>query len=528
MMALLFAVPRAQADDATPVLMPASVESLTPAMMPASVEPHAPVAPLELPDPLLPPDDPLDEDALLVLAQHRVAALGPLSIGTPDAGLLVNPLRMPDGPYWTIRNPLETYGTAETIDFIVTAVEDVEARFPGSPRLVVGDVSRRDGGRLNRHRSHQAGRDVDLGFYYAAGEIPDFRTARRKDLDLPRMWALFRALITETDVDRIFVDRSIIAVLYAYARDEENEDVDWLDDVFGRRGEHHKGVIQHERGHKNHLHVRFFNQRAQEHGRIVYPVLVEEGVVPPPRIRHRVARGETIGRPGGALRHQRVGDPFGERPAQQPAARRPRLHDPDPPRAPGRRSDRGPAATAAAGRRHCRERRRGPASGDGRGPLTGSRLVGREPLRAGRRVPARHAFEQPRRLVVDQHQLSVLPGDEAIGHRVVHQRRQRVVVAGHVEHADRLAVDAELAPGEYLEQLLERTDSRRAARRSRRPVSAISALRACIVGTTRMSATPRCASSRAARPCGITPTTRPPPASTLSATTPISPIEPPP
>jgi len=104
-----------------------------------------------------------------------------------------------------------------------------------------------------------------------------------------------RALLTETDVDRIFVDRSLIAVLYAYARDEENEDVAWLADVFGRSGDGHKGIIQHERRHKNHLHVRFFNRRAQEYGRIVYPALVADGAVPPPRIKHKVARGETIG-----------------------------------------------------------------------------------------------------------------------------------------------------------------------------------------------------------------------------------------
>ena len=46
---------------------------------------------------------------------------------------------MPDGPYWRMRNPLESYGTAETIEFIVTAIESVEARFPGSPRVVIGD-----------------------------------------------------------------------------------------------------------------------------------------------------------------------------------------------------------------------------------------------------------------------------------------------------------------------------------------------------------------------------------------------------
>ncbi len=237
----------------------------------------------------------LDPEALLRLARSGVAALGPLSIGTPDAGLLLNPVPMPSGPYWRLRHPLDAFGTAETIAFIVTAIEDVEARFPGSPRLVIGDISRCDGGQLSRHRSHQAGRDADIGFYYAKGGLADFATARRaRELDLRRTWALVRAFLTDTDVERIFLDKSLIAVLYAYARSTENEDRDWLDDVFGRLGGDQKGIIQHVKGHKDHMHVRFFNQKAQEYGRVAYPVLVEEGALPPPRLTHRAHRGETV------------------------------------------------------------------------------------------------------------------------------------------------------------------------------------------------------------------------------------------
>jgi penicillin-insensitive murein endopeptidase len=160
---------------------------------------------------------------------------------------------------------------------------------------VIGDISRPVGGRLNRHRSHQAGRDVDLGFYYSRGECGEFKVARQGDLDLPRTWALVRALLTETDVERIFLDRSVQRLLYARAL-EEGEDRDWLDDVFGRLGdEDRKGVIQHVRKHKNHLHVRFFNPVAQERARVVYPTLVETGSVPPPMVKHRVRRGETLG-----------------------------------------------------------------------------------------------------------------------------------------------------------------------------------------------------------------------------------------
>jgi penicillin-insensitive murein endopeptidase len=253
-------------------------------------------APAPLPEGELPPDPPeaapSGDEALVLTAQADPAALGPLSIGTPDAGLLVNPMPFPEGPYWTVRDPDEAWATDETIASIVAAIEAVEARFPGSPRLVIGDLSNPTGGRLNRHKSHQTGRDVDMGFYYRRGEVESFLTARKKDLDLPRTWALVRALVTETDVERIFVDRSLISVLFAYAV-EQGEDRGWLNDIFGRTAE--KGIIQHEKRHKDHLHVRFYNPRAQEHGRVVYPVLVETGVAPPPLVRHRVRPGETLG-----------------------------------------------------------------------------------------------------------------------------------------------------------------------------------------------------------------------------------------
>lgn len=236
----------------------------------------------------------LDSDAATLrdTAERDPRALGPLSIGTPDAGLLLNPVLFPEGWYWTLRERDESWATDETIGFIVNAIEAVEARYPGSPRLVIGDLSNPRGGRIDRHRSHQTGRDADLGLYYRSGEPTTFRAARPKDLDAERTWAFVRALITESDVERIFIDRSLIRVLYDQAL-AEGEDRGWLADIFGRSSE--KGIIQHERRHKDHLHVRFYNRRAQEHGRIVYPVLVESGVAPPPTVRHRMRSGETLG-----------------------------------------------------------------------------------------------------------------------------------------------------------------------------------------------------------------------------------------
>lgn len=237
-----------------------------------------------------------DLDAIGRLVRENPSALGPLSIGTPDAGLLLNPQPLEESPLWYVRDPSEAYATDETVAFIATAVTEVERRYPGSPRVVIGDLSRNDGGRLNRHRSHQSGRDVDLGFYFLGREPQAFvRGAVRgkpQQMDVERTWALVRALVTMTDIERIFLDRAIQRVLDAHAR-SLGEDGAWLDSIFGRTSE--KGIIQHERRHLDHLHVRFFNRRAQEMGRLAYPLLVQAGLVPGPTVSHRVSRGETIG-----------------------------------------------------------------------------------------------------------------------------------------------------------------------------------------------------------------------------------------
>jgi murein endopeptidase len=241
------------------------------------------------PEPLTPTPS---REGLRLLIQLDPEALGPLSIGSPSAGLLFNPQPMPEGRLWTIRNARETYGTTETLGFVIKAIEAVERQFPGSPPLVIGDISRPDGGRLNWHASHQVGRDVDFGFYHRA-EVEDFLRGRKSNLDLPRTWALVRALVTETDVHRIFVDRRIQRYLYGHAV-EIGENRLWLDVLFGRHTGGKDALIQHVRRHRDHMHVRFYNARAQEWGRIAYPLLVKAGLAPGPTVTHRVRSGETL------------------------------------------------------------------------------------------------------------------------------------------------------------------------------------------------------------------------------------------
>jgi hypothetical protein len=201
----------------------------------------------------------------------------------------VNAVPMPAGAHWTVTDPRNTYGTEETVDYLVKAITKVGEKFGGEP-LRVGHISRDKGGWLRPHKSHQAGRDVDLAFYYLSEGSSGYGGGRAGRMELKRIWALVRALIEETDVQMILLDKRLQKVLYDYALLEEGENKDWLDDLF------HKGrasLFRHAPRHKDHFHVRFFNPRAQELGRRLQPHLGskrEENVA-----FHKIRRGDTLG-----------------------------------------------------------------------------------------------------------------------------------------------------------------------------------------------------------------------------------------
>lgn len=239
----------------------------------------------------------LDDEEFLQVVQADPAALGSLSIGGPGSGRLFNGVKFPEGERWVIAPTAEAWATTETIEAIQTAIDTVHQLFPETPPIYLGDMSGRDGGRLKRHASHQCGRDADLGFYFKDGAAATLVAGTAKNLDLPRNWALVRALVARTDVESILLDTRIQRVLYRYAASIA-EDQAWLDRIFGFVRGSRDAVIKHVAGHRNHYHVRFYNPLAQELGRRAHPVLVDMQLVDPPvrTVRHLVRAGETIGR----------------------------------------------------------------------------------------------------------------------------------------------------------------------------------------------------------------------------------------
>lgn len=237
----------------------------------------------------------MDAKQLAHIVQERPATLGSLSLGFPHNGKLLNPVQPEAGALFEIVAPDFCYGTQETVRYLETAVRAVHAAHPDTPPLHLGHISKPGGGYLSPHLSHQSGRDVDIGFYYK-NKRAWYRRATNDTLDVERTWTLVKAMITQTDVEFLFIDRWVQILLKNHAI-KIGEDETWLAQIFKGSAER-PAIIRHAAGHATHIHARFFNPKAQENARLVYPHLLNEKIIEPVVVyhHHTVKKGETLGR----------------------------------------------------------------------------------------------------------------------------------------------------------------------------------------------------------------------------------------
>jgi murein endopeptidase len=243
------------------------------------------------------PLDDVDPPALERMLRDDPAALGSVTLGQPSAGALLNAVQMPRGDRWVLVDPAHAWGTQETIDYLVAAIEAVHAELPAAHPLYIGHISARHGGALSPHVSHQAGRDVDISYFYEDEKSARwYARAHAGNLDRARTWSFVRALVTLSDVELILIDHSLQTLLREHAL-AIGEDPEWVESLFRGKPGKLRPLIVHARGHATHLHVRFYNPIAQETAHRTFELLVARGLVKPPTlfVKHRVKKGETLG-----------------------------------------------------------------------------------------------------------------------------------------------------------------------------------------------------------------------------------------
>jgi LysM repeat protein len=199
----------------------------------------------------------------------RVIVPGPETtseaVGRAYEGKLKGGEQLPAGPGYHRKRPAHAWGTNETITQLMRAIATVNrdksirrGRKQPIPDLVIGDISRKEGGFLAPHRSHQNGRDVDTGYYHKGEQPTDFVRATKSNLDFELTWAFVDALLDRDAVDYLFIDKKIQEWLYEWALEHKKASKKELDRIFQYpRGGGRSPVIRHEPGHVNHIHIRF-------------------------------------------------------------------------------------------------------------------------------------------------------------------------------------------------------------------------------------------------------------------------------
>jgi penicillin-insensitive murein DD-endopeptidase len=158
-----------------------------------------------------------------------------LSVGSPTNGRLEGGIELVRREGLKLKRPTSArWGLPQLVSLLERGARRVRGRHPGSV-LLIGDLSRRGGGDIAAHRSHESGRDADVGFYFVDPrgrpvEITRFRAVdaqgravgeRRLTFDLARNWMLIQAWLTDPQVrvQHIFVAAPLRQRLLGYARE---------------------------------------------------------------------------------------------------------------------------------------------------------------------------------------------------------------------------------------------------------------------------------------------------------------------
>ena len=194
--------------------------------------------------------------AYLVAAPEKLSE----SVGSASSGKLINGEKLPTGPGYTYGRRPHIYGTNETITLLIECMGRFRRKHPKAPNVVVGNLSRRKGGHLDPHKSHQSGRDFDMGYMHKKKFQPinSMLSTTKKNMDPRLTWDLIWTFLETGRVKYIFIDYKIQKVLYEHCK-KRNFTKRYLKKTFQYpRGKGADAEIKHVKSHHHHFHLRFF------------------------------------------------------------------------------------------------------------------------------------------------------------------------------------------------------------------------------------------------------------------------------
>jgi penicillin-insensitive murein endopeptidase len=158
-----------------------------------------------------------------------------LSVGRPNRGFQVRAKRLRETDFVDIKrgSGARAYGHPSLVLMLERSARQVAQASRPRMKMLVGDLSREQGGPLDGHASHQSGRDADVGFYVTDAKgrpkLLDHFVAfdgqgRAKDgsglvFDDHRNWLLVQAWLKDdrAGISHVFVSAALRRRLLAHA-----------------------------------------------------------------------------------------------------------------------------------------------------------------------------------------------------------------------------------------------------------------------------------------------------------------------
>ena len=201
-------------------------------------------------------------------AGKRLAFYGPVreteSVGRPHRGSLKHAVHLdPDGDnlgkgFAVARHRSDLWGTPELVTLVKKCGLTYRRYFSKKyAPISIGDLSSRSGGPLKSHKSHQSGRDVDVGHMRKKRIRPGFfiDTSPRQ-MNMYAQWVVVKCFLDDPQTQMIFIERQRTRALKRYVKRIYKK----------RKGKLNKYIsffpggknkrIYPDAVHKSHMHVR--------------------------------------------------------------------------------------------------------------------------------------------------------------------------------------------------------------------------------------------------------------------------------
>ncbi len=186
------------------------------------------------------------------------------SIGAPHDGRLENSIQFPENDQlYKRRAPNIMWCASYMAENLLHAIALFRYTYEFEGEMVVADMSQKNGGPFDPHKSHQAGRDVDIWLPSLKGVYKrDHLEKERKpfwwEADWFALYGFLQALHKTGAVHAVFLDYNLQEKVYEAAKLMGATDQELLEMISWPRGENSRtALLQHSDGHIRHIHVRF-------------------------------------------------------------------------------------------------------------------------------------------------------------------------------------------------------------------------------------------------------------------------------